>query len=100
MLCGKMTTSPTATFVTFAPTSATTPAPSNPGVAGNSARTGYFPSIWFKSAGLIGAARIVTTASPAAGAGHGRDSQGNTSGRFRWVSYTAAFLVLILYGVA
>src|SRR6267143_1331565 len=95
-LCGKITNAPTATFVTSGSTSATIPAPSNPGVAGSCARTGYFPSIWFKSAGLIGAARIFTITSPAAGVGHGRDSTCNTSAGFPCVSYTAAFIVSMM----
>src|SRR5882762_2211409 len=95
-LCGKITNASTATFVTSWFTSATIPAPSNPGVAGSGARTGYFPSIWFKSAGLIGAARIFTITSPAAGVGHGRDSTCNTSAGFPCVSYTAAFIVFMM----
>src|SRR5262249_242003 len=95
-LCGKITNAPTATLVTSGATSATTPAPSNPGVAGNSARTGYFPSIWFKSAGLTGAARIFTITSPAAGVGHGCDSTRKTSAGFPCVSYTAALIVFFI----
>src|SRR5262249_2173349 len=95
-LCGKITNAPTATLVTSGATSATTPAPSNPGVAGNSACTGYFPSIWFKSAGLTGAARIFTITSPAAGAGHGCDSTRKTSAGFPSVSYTAALIVFMI----
>src|SRR5206468_12890587 len=96
VLCGKITRAPFDRPFTSAATSTTIPAPSNPGVAGSSARTGYFPSIWFKSAGLIGAARIFTITSPAAGVGHGRDSTRNTSAGFPCVSYTAAFIVFMM----
>src|SRR4030095_1161148 len=46
--------------------------------------------------GLIGAARIFTTTSPAVGAGHGLDSTCNTSAGFPCVSYTAAFIVFMI----
>src|SRR4030095_13760706 len=44
----------------------------------------------------MGAARIFTITSPAAGIGHGRDSTCNTSAGFPCVSYTAAFIVFMM----
>ena len=85
-LCGKMTGAPVSKFLTFAPSSAMTPAPSKPGVAGKVGRSGYFPSIAFKSAGFIGAARISTTTSSGAGFGQGCVSTRRTSVGFPCVS--------------
>src|SRR5207245_10962672 len=91
-----ITSVPAGIVEAFPPAFTTTPAPSNPGVAGSSGRTGYFPSIWFRAAGLIGAARICTSTSSGAGVGHGRDSTRNTSAGFPCLSYTAAFIVLLI----
>src|SRR4029077_7596626 len=70
-LCGKITSEPIVSLLTFSPSSDTIPEPSKPGTAGTSRFPGYFPSIAFKSAGLIGAACISTTTSLAPGLGHG-----------------------------
>ena len=81
-LCGRMTCAPTETPRVSRPVSTTTPAPSKPGVAGRGNRIGYFPSIWFKSAGLIGAARIATITSSGAQIGHGSLRTCKTSAGF------------------
>ena len=78
-LCGKITSAPIWISRTADPSSTTVPAPSIPGVAGNAGRIGYFPSIAFRSAGLIGAAAIFTTTSSGAGSGQGCSTIRSTS---------------------
>ena len=62
-----MTCAPTAIPLTPSPTASTIPAPSKPGVAGRGKRIGYLPSIWFRSAGLIGAATTPDERFPGSG---------------------------------
>jgi hypothetical protein len=66
----------------FLPTSEIIPEPSKPGIAGTSRLPGYFPSIAFKSAGLMGAACIATTTWSGLGRGHDCISIRKTSAGF------------------
>src|SRR5256714_6906861 len=91
--CGKITSEPIVSLLTFLPNSATIPEPSNPGTAGTSRLPGYFPSIAIRPAGMNGAAVIPTTTASGPALGQGRDSTRKTSAGFPCAEYTATLIV-------
>jgi hypothetical protein len=92
---GRSTRSPGTTRSTPSPTFSTIPAPSEPGVVGNTGRTGYFPSMKFKSAGLMGAAIVRHNTSPACGGGTSTSSTRATRDGSPWEWKTMALTLML-----
>ena len=81
-LCGRMTCVPTVSSRTAAPIFSTTPAPSNPGVAGSGGRIGYFPFDLVQVGGIDRRGSTRTSASSAPISGIDCSSKRKTSSGF------------------